>query len=56
MPRFIEDGEGVISCANNLVRKHFEKCSRCTLDPINKNSVLSGLSFNFLDDNQEDTS
>ena len=33
-----------------LLEKLFENFSRCTLDPINKNSVLSGLSFNFLDD------
>ena len=56
MPRFLADGERVTSCPNNLVGKHFEKFSRCTLDPINKNSVESGLSFNFLDDIQEDTS
>ena len=56
MPRFLADGEGVTSCANNLVGKHLEKISRCTLDPISKNSVLSGLSFNFLDDIEEDTS
>ena len=56
MPRFVADGEGVTSFANNLIGKHFKKISRRTLDPINKNSVLSGLSFNFLDDIQEDTS
>ena len=55
MPRFLADGEGVTFCANNPVGKHFEKFSRWTLDPISKNSVLSGLSFNFLDDIQEDT-
>ena len=57
MPRFLADGEGVTSCANNLVGKHLEFFfSRCTLDPINKKSVLSGLCFNFLGDIQEDTS
>ena len=56
MPRFLADGEGATSCANNLVGKHFANFSRCTLDPINKKSVLSGLSFNFLDDIQQDTS
>ena len=56
MPSFLADGEGVTSCANNLVGKHFEKMSCCTLDPIYKKSVLSGISFNFLDDIQEDTS
>ena len=40
MPRFLADGEGVTSCANNLVEEHFKKISRCTLDPINKKSVL----------------
>ena len=49
MPRFLADGEGVTSCGNNLVGKHFEKFSRCSLDPITKNSVLSGLGFNFLE-------
>ena len=48
MPIFLADGEGVTSCANNLVGKHFEKISGCTLDPINKKSVLPGLSLNFL--------
>ena len=56
MPRFLADGEGVTSCAKNLVGKHFEKFSRCILYPIIKKSVLSGLSFNFLNDIQEDTS
>ena len=56
MPTFIADREGATSCANNLVGKHFKKFSRCTFDQIEKNSVLSGLSFNFLDDIQEDTS
>ena len=55
MPRFLADGEVTFS-ANNLVGKHFEKFSRCIFHPINKNSVLSGLSFNFLDDIQEDSS
>ena len=52
MPRFLTDG-GVTSCANNLVGKHFVKISSCTLDPININSVLSGLSFNYLDDTKK---
>ena len=56
MPRFLADREGVTSCANNLVGKHFEKFPRCTLDTIDKNSVISGLNFNFLDDIQEDMS
>ena len=41
MPGFLADGEGVTSCANSLVGKHFEKFSSCTLDSINKSSVLS---------------
>ena len=56
MPRFLADGEGVTSWANNLVGEHLEKFSHCTLDPIIKNSVLSGLGFNLLDDIREDTS
>ena len=24
MPRFLADGEGITSCANNLIGKHFE--------------------------------
>ena len=51
MPRFLADGEGVTSCADNLVVKHFKIFLRCTSDPINTNLVLSGLSFNFLEDN-----
>ena len=35
IPRFLPDEQGVTSCANNLVRKHFE-ISRGILDPINK--------------------
>ena len=53
MQRFLAVGEGVTSCANNLVGKHFEEFPRCPLDPINKNSVLLGFSFNFLGDRQE---
>ena len=56
MPRFLADGARVTSCANNLAEKQFEKNLRCTLDTIKNNSILSGLSFNFLDDTQKDKS